>query len=175
MVIRTNTLECVYYNKCQNLNFLQMHFGDTFASQFWSITYLDFLGSIISAQYVLCGQTFEVFIEYCARTHQTLKQNSAIFQAEKGTFSRFLFSLSSTSQKCFCFKQAMSSIFWQVSARCLAFYTQSGLAISPKHTDVQTNSSPVAAHCRSLTVCSLLHILGVKTLPSSACHRAGLR
>lgn len=38
-----NALECVYYNKCQTLNFLQMHFWDfTFALQFWSITYLDF-------------------------------------------------------------------------------------------------------------------------------------
>lgn len=62
-VMCTNTLECVHYNKCQDLNFLQMHFGDfTFASQFWSITYLDFFGSIISAQYMLCGQTFDVFM-----------------------------------------------------------------------------------------------------------------
>lgn len=69
MVIRTDTLECVYYNKCQNLNFLQMHFWDfTFASQFWSITYLDFFGvhkctiralwtDIWSFYWILCQNT----------------------------------------------------------------------------------------------------------------------
>lgn len=67
---------------------------------------------------------------------------------------------------------ATFSASWQVSARCLAFYTQSGLAISSKYTDKQTISGPVAALDCSATVCVLSQIVRW-TFPSSASRHSG--
>lgn len=63
--------------------------------------------------------------------------------------SDFLFSVwnnkvtlrSAKSQQCFCCSSRSRWAAWQVSARCLAFCAQSGLAISSTHTRTQTHSS----------------------------------
>lgn len=66
--------------------------------------------------------------------------------------STFSFSLKQQKwQQCFCCSSHSRLATWQVSARCLAFCTQSGLAISSVHTDTNTLRSSSS----SLTVSTL--------------------